>query len=144
MDPILTLFDTYRAAVWDKDIELFLSLYAEDFRGFDLWGDWSLDGPKALRTMVQNWFGGLAEDRDRVTFSDIRITRGQDMALAEAFVRFEAIAPDGTLLRGMDNRLTWGLRLGEAGWEIFHQHTSLPLGDDAAPQFGRPRDEAAQ
>ena len=58
MDPILTLFDTYRAAVWDKDIELFLSLYAEDFRGFDLWGDWSLDGPKALRTMVQTGSAG--------------------------------------------------------------------------------------
>ena len=63
MDPILTLFDTYRDAVWDKDIELFMSLYAPDFRGFDLWGDWEQPDLAALRSAVHAWFGGLAEDR---------------------------------------------------------------------------------
>ena len=139
MDPILTLFDRYRDAVWTKDVDGFLSLYAPEFRGFDMWGDWVQDGLPALRKMVEGWFGGLGADRVRVTFSDIRVTSGDDLAIAEAFVRFAAIGPNGDELRGMDNRLTWGLRKTGANWLILHQHTSAPLGDDASAQFARPR-----
>ncbi len=139
MDPILTLLDRYRDAVWTKDIEALLSIYAPEFRGFDMWGDWVQDGLPALRLSVHNWFGGLAADRDRVTFSDIRVTQDGDLALVEAFVRFAAVSPAGEELRGMDNRLTWGLRRAAAGWQVLHQHSSVPLGDDAAPQFARPR-----
>ena len=139
MDPIPTLFDRYRDTVWSKDIEGFLSIYAPDFRGFDLWGDWEQPGLPALRQAVHDWFGGLAEDRDRVTFSDIQVTQDGNMAVASAFVRFAAISASGAELRGMDNRLTWGLRKVDGAWLVVHQHTSVPLGDEAAPQFVRPR-----
>ena len=34
------VLDAYAAAVRAKDVEAFLSLYADDVRNFDLWSEW--------------------------------------------------------------------------------------------------------
>ena len=131
--------DRYADAVWRKDVEGLLALYAPEFRGFDLWGDWVQDAG-ALRRSVESWFGGLAADEKvKIGISDMRVTEGADLALIEAFVRFAATAPDGSEIRAMDNRFTWVLRKSAGGWLILHHHSSVPLGEGAAPSFARPR-----
>jgi uncharacterized protein (TIGR02246 family) len=136
MDEMLA---AYAAAVRAKDVDAFLGLYADDVRNFDLWSEWSYDGKDALHAMVAEWFGSLPDDEVvAVSFDDVRTQAGSDLATVSAFTTFAAVAPDGTELRSMNNRLTWVLRKGADGaWKIVHEHTSAPAGDEGKVQLRR-------
>jgi uncharacterized protein (TIGR02246 family) len=129
----------YAAAVRAKDVDAFLGLYAEDVRSFDLWSVWSYDGKGALRAMVTEWFGSLADDEVvDVAFDDVRAQTGDDVAAVSAFTTFRALSPEGEELRSMNNRLTWVLHKdAEGSWKIAHEHTSAPAGDEGKVQLRR-------
>jgi uncharacterized protein (TIGR02246 family) len=133
------MLDRYAAAVRAKDVEAFVGLYADDVRTFDLWSEWSYDGKDALRGMVAEWFGSLADDEVvAVRFDEVHTQPGSDVAGISAFTTFAAVAPDGTESRSMNNRLTWVLRRdGEGTWRIAHEHTSAPAGDEGKVQLRR-------
>jgi uncharacterized protein (TIGR02246 family) len=133
------MLGAYVAAVHAKDVDAFLGLYADDVRNFDLWSEWSYDGKDALRAMVSEWFGSLPEDEVvAVEFDDVRTQTGEDVAAVSAFTTFAALAPDGTELRSMNNRLTWVLRKeADGSWKIVHEHTSAPAGDEGKVQLRR-------
>jgi uncharacterized protein (TIGR02246 family) len=133
------LLERYAAAVRAKDADAFLDLYADDVRNFDLWERWSYDDKDALRTMVTEWFGSLpADEVVAVKFDEVRTQPGEDVAAVSAFTTFAAVAPDGTVLRSMNNRLTWVLRKDSGGvWKIAHEHTSAPAGDEGKVQLRR-------
>ncbi len=133
------MLTAYAAAVRAKDVDAFLGLYADDARTFDLWSVWSYDGKDALREMVAEWFGSLPDDEVvAVKFDDVRTQTGADVAAVSAFTTFAAVAPDGTELRSMNNRLTWVLRKDADGaWKIVHEHTSAPAGDEGKVQLRR-------
>jgi uncharacterized protein (TIGR02246 family) len=133
------MLDSYAAAVRAKDVDAFVGLYADDVRTFDLWSEWSYDGKPAFREMVTEWFGSLPDDEVvAVEFDEIRTQAGDDVAAVSAFTTFAAVAPDGTELRSMNNRLTWILRKDADGaWKIAHEHTSAPAGDEGKVQLRR-------
>jgi uncharacterized protein (TIGR02246 family) len=133
------MLDHYAAAVRAKDVDAFVGLYADDVRTFDLWSEWSYDGKPAFREMVTEWFGSLPDDEVvAVEFDEIRTQAGEDVAAVSAFTTFAAVAPDGTELRSMNNRLTWILRKDADGaWKIAHEHTSAPAGDEGKVQLRR-------
>jgi uncharacterized protein (TIGR02246 family) len=133
------MLDSYAAAVRARDVDAFVGLYADDVRTFDLWGVWSYDGKPAFREMVTEWFGSLPDDEVvAVEFDEIRTQAGEDVAAVSAFTTFAAVAPDGTELRSMNNRLTWILRKDADGaWKIAHEHTSAPAGDEGKVQLRR-------
>jgi uncharacterized protein (TIGR02246 family) len=129
----------YAAAVRAKDVDAFLDLYADDVRNFDLWNEWSYDGKPALREMVTEWFGSLADDEEvLVEWDDLRTQHGDDVAALSAFLTFSAVSPAGEKLRSMNNRLTWVLRKDDDGtWKIAHEHTSGPAGEGGKVQLRR-------
>src|SRR5436190_22476235 len=133
------MLSAYADAVRAKDVDAFVGLYADDVRNFDLWDQCSYDGKDALRGMVAEWFGSLADDEQvAVTFDDVRSQAGPDVAAVSAFTTFAAVSPDGTELRSMNNRLTWVLRKETDGsWKIVHEHTSAPAGDEGKVQLRR-------
>jgi uncharacterized protein (TIGR02246 family) len=133
------MLDHYAAAVRAKDVDALVGLYADDVRTFDLWSEWSYDGKPAFREMVTEWFGSLPYDEVvAVEFDEIRTQAGEDVAAVSAFTTFAAVAPDGTELRSMNNRLTWILRKDADGaWKIAHEHTSAPAGDEGKVQLRR-------
>jgi uncharacterized protein (TIGR02246 family) len=133
------MLDHYAAAVRAKDVDALVGLYADDVRTFDLWSEWSYDGKPAFREMVTEWFGSLPDDEVvAVEFDEIRTQAGEDVAAVSAFTTFAAVAPDGTELRSMNNRLTWILRKDADGaWKIAHEHTSAPAGDEGKVQLRR-------
>lgn len=133
------VLEAYAAAVRAKDVDAFVGLYADDVRTFDLWSEWSYDGKDALRAMVSEWFGSLEDDAVvAVGFDDVRTQAGPDVGAVSAFTTFAAVAPDGTELRSMNNRLTWVLRKdGDGSWKIAHEHTSAPAGDEGKVQLRR-------
>ena len=133
------MLESYAAAVRAKDVDAFVGLYADDVRTFDLWSVWSYDGKDALRAMVAEWFGSLAEDEVvAVEFDEVRTQPGEGVAGVSAFTTFRALSAAGEELRSMNNRLTWLLRKdGDGTWKIAHEHTSAPAGDEGKVQLRR-------
>jgi uncharacterized protein (TIGR02246 family) len=133
------LIERYAAAVRAKDADAFLDLYADDVRNFDLWSVWSYDGKNAVRGMVEEWFGSLGDDEQVVVeFDDVRMHEGDGIAALSAFAKYAAVAPDGSEIRWLNNRLTWILRRDADGaWEIVHEHTSAPAGEGGKVQLKR-------
>ncbi|WP_404615797.1 hypothetical protein [Rhodanobacter hydrolyticus] len=43
-DPVVQILDSYKAAVFAKDVDAFAALYDDDVHVFDMWGAWSLQG----------------------------------------------------------------------------------------------------
>ena len=128
----------YAAAVGAKDVEAFLSLYADDVRSFDLWSVWSYDGKDAVREMVEEWFGSPdTAAQVAVEFDEVRTEVGADVAALSAFLTFRGLDADGNEERSMNNRLTWILSRDGDGWKIVHEHTSAPAGDDGKVSLRR-------
>jgi uncharacterized protein (TIGR02246 family) len=127
MKEIELLFETYKNAVFQKDVEAFVSIFDGQVRIFDVWTKWSSDGLTAWRGMAKGWFASLGTDRIVVTFSDILIQGTGELAAATAFVKFAAISENGEELRYLENRLTWVAQKKDSGWKIIHEHTSSPI-----------------
>ena len=124
---VTQLFDVYKRAVHDKDVDGLAGLYDDAVVSFDVWGDWSLIGTGAMRAMVEEWFGSLGTERVAVDFEDVAVVPGETVSAASATVRFAAISEQGETLRSMQNRLSWVARKGDSGWTIVHQHFSCPV-----------------
>ena len=124
---IESLFETYKNAVSQKDLETYSSIFDEKVRVFDMWEQWTYDGLAAWKGMAKDWFSSLGSDRDVITFDDIQIQTSGEMAIVSAFVRFTAVSETGEALRYLDNRLTWVVLKKEGTWKIVHQHTSGPI-----------------
>ncbi|WP_425147922.1 YybH family protein [Deinococcus sp.] len=120
------VLELYRAAVYAKDVDALVALYAEDVRVFDMWGTWVYEGATAWRGMVAGWFGSLGSERVRVEMAEVQSTQTGDMALLEAFVTYAGLSAQGQELRSMHNRLTLVCRRGQEGWQIIHEHSSSP------------------
>jgi uncharacterized protein (TIGR02246 family) len=127
--------EAYTAAVHGKDADAFAALYADDARNFDMWGGFSYEGADAIRAMAEGWFGSVGTDQIRVEFQEVHETVGNDVAVANAFIRFRGVSAGGEELRSMTNRITWGLRRTADGWKIVHEHTSVPLDGEAKGIF---------
>jgi uncharacterized protein (TIGR02246 family) len=127
MSDVAALLESYRDAVYAKDVDAFVAIFADDVRVFDMWGAWSHDGIDAWREMAVGWFGSLGDELVRVEFDDVETTVGDDTAVLSAFVTFSGLSADGDELRSMNNRLTWGLRKTGETWKVVHEHTSAPV-----------------
>ena len=121
------LLEDYRAAVFAKDVEGFVSLYDEKVVVFDLWNEWSCEGIAAWRGLVLKWFSSMGENRDVVEFDQVQKLGEQDLATVHAFVSFRCVNPEGKELRSIRERLTWSLLRQGVKWRIVHQHTSVPV-----------------
>jgi ketosteroid isomerase-like protein len=125
--PILQAIETYRAAVFAKDVDALVALYDPNVRTFDLWAQWSYDGIDAWRAMVAGWFEALGPDRVVVRFDHVQMRVAQDFAVVHAFVTYTGMSAEGQALRSMNNRLTWALLQKSGAWKIVHEHTSVPI-----------------
>ena len=124
--PIRAVLAAYQAAVLAKDVEAFVSIYADDARIFELWGTWEHD-IASWREMAKGWFAFLGDQRSVVTAHDVRAQVSGDMAMLSASLTYTAVDAAGQDLRSLDNRLSWVLRQRGGRWLVVHEHTSAPL-----------------
>ena len=127
-DDVRALLDVYIASAYAKDVDRFMTMYADGVRVFDLWGTWEVLGAGAWREGIAGWFGSLGEERVVVEFDDVEVTVGGDLASLTAMVGYSAESAAGDRVRQMTNRLTWVLSRTDA-WRIIHEHTSAPADD---------------
>lgn len=126
-DPVRDALKKYSAAAYDKDVNAFVSLYADDLHVFDMWNTWELRGIAAWRNMADGWFTSLGNERVVVTASDVSSTVSGDLALGYATLTFTAVSAEGKELRSLDNRISIALKRTGNTWKIFHEHTSAPI-----------------
>lgn len=124
---ILPMTEAYSAAAAAKDVEAFMRLYDPHVRVFDAWECWSYEGAPAWQSAVRSWFGSLGDDRVRVTFDETRACGDKEFAIVSCIVTYAGISAKGEVLHSMQNRITWGVRLADAGARIVHEHTSAPI-----------------
>lgn len=130
--PLILVLDSYKQAVFAKDVDAFVALYDDDVHVFDMWESWSLHGIAAWRELTAQWFSSLGNDRVVVDFRQTQTTHMGDLAIGHAVLTYTAVSPDGKELRSLSNRITMGLRRNGECWKVFHEHTSAPIDHQTA------------
>jgi len=124
---IKDFFTRYQQAAWYKDAAAMIALYDPQAVIFDMWDEGYQRDGSAWAASIRDWFGGLGDEKVRVEFEMIDIHHAGVVGFASALVKYQAIAPDGAVVRGMKNRMTLGFAKREDGWKVTHQHTSAPV-----------------
>lgn len=118
----------YRDAVYEKNVEKFLSGYAPDVHVFDCWQEWQYNGIEQWKALVEDWFGGLGEgELLRAELHDKVIKENAELAHIYGSMSYAAFDEKGKELRKMRNRFTFVLEKIEDSWRITHEHSSLPI-----------------
>src|SRR4051794_23833721 len=107
---IARILESYKSAVFARDVDAFMRLYDPSVRVFDAWGVWSYESSAAWQRSVEGWFTSLGTERVKVTFDDLQTTPGREFALLSAIVTYAGVSAQGEQLRAMQNRLSWVLR----------------------------------
>jgi ketosteroid isomerase-like protein len=125
---IAQVLESYKSAVYAKDVEAFMRLYDPGVRVFDTWGVWSYEGVEAWQRAVEGWLNSLGMERVQVSFEDVRATLTREFAAVSAVVTYTGISAQGERLRSLQNRLSWVLKTSGHVLRIVHEHTSAPIG----------------
>jgi len=125
---IARVLESYKAAVYAKDVDAFMRLYDPGVRVFDTWGVWSYEGSDAWQQAVEGWFKSLGSERVKVTFDAVKTSETRESAVVSAVVTYAGLSAESEELRSMQNRLTWALRVSGHVLRITHEHTSAPIG----------------
>jgi ketosteroid isomerase-like protein len=125
---IARIIETYKSAVWAKDVEALMRLYDRKVRVFDAWGVWSYENAESWQRTVESWFSSLGSERVKVSFDDVAVSDARESAIVSAIVTYASESPEGSTVRSMQNRLSWGLRTSGHVLRIVHEHTSAPIG----------------
>jgi len=127
MSDVSELLTVYSESAYAKDIDRFMTNYADDVRVFDLWGSWEIRGAATWREGITGWFDSLGDDRVVVEFDDVEVAVSGELATLSAFVTYSAEAASGERIRQMTNRLSWTLSRQDGAWRVTHEHTSAPV-----------------
>lgn len=140
--PLQQFLDAYAGAVRRRDRAGFLALYAPDVQVFDCWDTWAHEGRAAWARMVDAWFSSIEDDSVvAVSAHDVRPWAAGDRAGGSARLRFAALDARGAELRSIESRLSVVLQRTDAGWQVVHEHTSVPV--EFLSQRAVPRPEAS-
>jgi ketosteroid isomerase-like protein len=126
---VQAVLENYKSAIYEKDVERFVSAFASDIHIYDCWGDWECTGFSQWKEIVQDWFNGLSEEGVllKIDFNDLVVEENSNLAFVHCAVTFAAHNESGEKLRQMTNRFTFGLRKENESWAITHEHSSLPI-----------------
>ena len=129
-DQIRALLDERARAIHDRDAQSLTSVCASDVVSFDALPPLQRLGAEAVRARAEEWLGwydGPVGYRIR----DLRITAGDDTALASYLYRVTGTMTNGSMV-DMWVRSTVCLRKSGNDWLIAHEHTSVPFDAESA------------
>lgn len=124
---IRTLVESWAAAVRRKDFAGILRDHSADMVMFDVPPPLQSKGIDAYRKtwdLFFSWSSGPIP----FDFAEMNITAGRDVAFVVATMRCAEPGPNGEP-KGLDFRLTIGLRKIGGRWTITHEHHSIPAVD---------------
>jgi len=123
------VIENYKSAVYERDVEKFVSAYSTNIQVYDCWENWEFNGISKWKEAVNGWFNGLKEEgvQTKVELNDLVIEENAELALVYSNVTYVALNEFGIELRQITNRFTFGLRKENGSWNIIHEHSSLPI-----------------
>lgn len=124
------VLEVYKTAVYEQDVEKFLSIHAENVHIYDCWGNWECRGISEWRKNVIEWFTGLNAEGEilKVLFHEVKMEESETVSFVHCEVVFAAYTKESEeKLRQIANRFTFCLKTIEGSWVIAHQHSSLPI-----------------
>ncbi|MEZ4809461.1 MAG: nuclear transport factor 2 family protein [Allomuricauda sp.] len=127
MKDIKDFFNAYKNAVWQKDATALLSLYDKNLVSFDMWDRGYYKNLLEWAPGIENWLNTLGEEKVSVDFEMVDTHTSGTIGFASGLIRFQAISPNGSVLRGMKNRITLGFSKFGNEWKVIHQHISAPV-----------------
>jgi uncharacterized protein (TIGR02246 family) len=127
-DDVRALLTVYSESAYAKDVDRFMTMYADGVRVFDLWGSWEIAGAVSWRESIAGWFGSLGDESVVADFDDIDVSASGDLAALTAMVGYSAESASGDRVRQMTNRLSWVIARTDGRWRVIHEHTSAPVG----------------
>lgn len=117
----------YADAVYNKDVEQFLSIYDEHVYIYDTWNQWMCHDLEALRNMTVDWFESLGKETVRVEFTQLNVIDSVDHTIWIGEVNYKALDEHSHVIRSICNRMTWVIKACDGGFRIVHEHSSLPI-----------------
>jgi ketosteroid isomerase-like protein len=129
LNTIQEVLENYKSAIYEKDVERFLSIFSPNIHMYDSWEEWECVGISQWEVIVKEWFNGLSEEGVflHTDFADLVIEENSSLAFVHCAITFAAHNNSGEKLRQMTNRFTIGLRKEKDSWTITHAHSSLPI-----------------
>ena len=122
---VRALLDQRSAAALAKDLDRLVSLYAPDVVYFDVVPGLRYTGAAVLRGRFAQWFNAFAGPIT-IKLRDVTIVDSEDLALTHMLNQ-----TSGTLVSGQAVsywvRATICCQRSAGGWEITHEHVSLPV-----------------
>ena len=122
------VLESYKAAVYAKDVPALMRLYDPKVRVFDTWGNWSYEGAASWQMAVEAWFTSLGAEKVKVSIDEVQASGSSDFAAVSAIVTYAGLSAEGVQLRAMQNRLSWVLKTSGHVLRVIHEHTSAPVG----------------
>lgn len=124
---VRSVIEAWAAAVRRKDIGGILQNHSSDILMFDVPPPFQSKGIEAYE---RSWGLFFSWSSDPVPFdiTEMSVTAGKDVAFAVATMHCAEPGPDGGP-KGLDFRLTIGLRNIDGRWTITHEHHSIPAVD---------------
>lgn len=123
------VLENYQSAVYEQDLEKFLSAYAPNVHIYDCWENWEYDGVDKWSNFIKKWFNGMKEEGvlSKAEFGDLLIEENENVAFVHCKVTYADYNQSGEKLRQLANRFTFGLKKEQSSWYIVHEHSSLPI-----------------
>jgi ketosteroid isomerase-like protein len=123
-------FTIYKNSVWNKDSQSLIDMYDKHAVIFDMWDQGCILSSAEWAKNIRDWLGSLGDENVNVEFDNVQIHQAENLAIATAFIKYEAISSEGNVLRSMKNRITVGFSKSDNGWKVIHQHISAPVSSD--------------
>lgn len=124
------VLEKYKRAIFERDMESFLTIYDENVHIYDCWAKWESKGISLWRENVVNWFNGMREEGEllKVDVRDVTLEENTNLAFVHCAITFAAYNEKSEeKLRQITNRFTFGLKKVNGFWLITHEHSSLPI-----------------
>jgi ketosteroid isomerase-like protein len=117
-------------AICDKNLDQIMANYAPDIAIFDMTPPLALRGIDACRHMWETSLPYMPTSFS-MEQQELSITVSGDLALAHWVSRFTGIEPDHPAAQ-MWLRITAACQRHEDGWQIIHEHVSVPCVPDSS------------
>lgn len=127
-DTIAKLQAKYISAVATRNVSGLIQLYDPKVRVFDAWGVWEYNGTESWQVAIEGWFASDPNNKFQVSFTDSVMMGDLALTSMSAIANYASIAPDGSVVHSMQNRITWIVRTAGHQLRIVHEHTSAPIG----------------
>lgn len=124
--PVIQILNLYCQNLYDKNLESFLNLYADDAKIFDVFGsEWLHHTSDSWRASTTDWFKSMKQDRMMVEFEEIQVEQSFQTGFLSALALYNTVSPKGKMLQTVEVRFTCIVEPRDGAWKITHQHASL-------------------